>query len=346
MSNIISEKFLNYPDRTADEVNRLVEKAVKRASFVVTGETWRGRVYTSAKVGTVILSGMWRDRKAILKIQLLPLEHEEAELIKAFTLQNSSRLIRAPEIYVHQAFNLKEQFGFMVMEAIEAEPIYEPPFADLKKREAYADFLAEFYANAVRRPFLQAREQFEQSTEAFLLKRLDSWIVGNRMAAKERRLEAKLQERLILQYEELCRIYGSQIPMTFTHGHLGPNDVRVEGKKFVLLANAFWSYRPLYYNLGFNVWCELMTLYKLQSFTYEDVKTIVEEWETAYQRIPAVAEDEDFDWRYRLMILERCLGSVLMDLVVAERSAEAEARRVEQLAVMARLADHLIHLLS
>jgi hypothetical protein len=102
--------------------------------------------------------------------------------------------------------------------------------------------------------------------------------------------------------------------MVFCHGHLTANDIfRIQNSSFVLLSNLFWSFRPQWYDLAFNVWGCLLHIRDVH-YSFDELLSYVDQWRKTYRMIPAVQEDEDFDRKMTMLILERTLGAILVDL--------------------------------
>ena len=66
------------------------------------------------------------------------------------------------------------------------------------------------------------------------------------------------------------------------------------------------------------------------------------DWIDTYHTFAAMPIDSRFEQHIRLMLLERCIGSVLVDLTVADRPPAAETTRGAHCDALARLAHELI----
>jgi 3'-phosphoadenosine 5'-phosphosulfate sulfotransferase (PAPS reductase)/FAD synthetase len=102
--------------------------------------------------------------------------------------------------------------------------------------------------------------------------------------------------------------------MVFCHGHLTANDIyRLSNGSFVVLSNLFWSHRPQWYDLAFNIWNCLMHI-RDTNYTFEQMLEYIERWLATYRAIPVVQQDKDFERKIAVLLLERTMGAILVDL--------------------------------
>lgn len=342
MSNRVSENFNEFDDQFGEQAGELVKKEASRLGFTVKAELWRGLVYQQKKVGTVIVRGLWQNQPAVLKLQAVKPVIEEAELITRFEKHNQSKRIRAPKVFYFEPWDEARGYGLMIMEAISAPTIYKKPRATARERAAFVDFYTEFRTKVVTTSWLE-RDEREENTERFLHEQLASWLKINASADPSRRLPETEQAALVEAYREVIARLAPHTPMVFGHGHLGPDDILVESPgHYVLLANFFWSWRPRRHDLAFNVWVALMALWKEDQPTLDHANKIVADWLAAYRDLPMTKADPHFERNFKFMLLERCIGSVLVDLVVAEREPLVESKREIQLNVMRRLVQQFV----
>jgi len=83
----------------------------------------------------------------------------------------------------------------------------------------------------------------------------------------------------------------------------------------VVLSNLFWSYRPKFYDLAFNIWACLVNI-RDTSYSFEEMLKYLEQWLSVYRQIPIVKEDKDFERKITIALLERAIGAILVDIGV------------------------------
>ena len=91
----------------------------------------------------------------------------------------------------------------------------------------------------------------------------------------------------------------------------------------MLLSNLFWSYKPEWYDLAFNLWaCTLHV--RDTSYSFDQLRDYIEKWLDLYREIPIVQEDRDFDRKIYTILLERTIGAILVDLGVHDDFGQKE----------------------
>ncbi|MEK7073393.1 MAG: hypothetical protein AAB974_03070 [Patescibacteria group bacterium] len=326
--NDVTAQFGTTDGRFAARLPDILREVCAATGFEPGEEIWRGRVVAAEKVATQIVSGTWQGKPAALKLQGIPLQFEEAELIRRFTIMNASERIRAPQVYQHEPWDASRGYGWTIMELVQMRlPIYSPPDAPERARRRFADFYVEFHGKTAQHPFFPNEEPM-LDTPAFLEKRLLTWLDINATAPEHNRMLVGEQRALVAAYKLQIAARGPELPMIFTHGHLGPRDIVCEGiGKYVLFGHAFWGWRPLWYDLAFNVWINLMAAGEHAVPSDVGLRQIVEDWAATYAQLPMAMSDHHFIRNFRFMMIERCIGALLVDIPAGVRSAEGEQAR-------------------
>ncbi len=325
--NTVTEQFEATGPGFGQRATQILEEVCARIGFTQEGELWRGYVLTADKTGTVVVQGSFNGAPAVLKLQGIAPKIEEAELIRRFLSQNKSTRIRAPRVLLHETWEAERGYGLLVMETVTGPPIYDPPVTGERERQRYADFYVEFHGAAVQEPFVP-QQGSALDTRRFLLKRLDHWLAINASAPEGRRLPAGEQQAMLRNYRAAVDAFGTELQMAFTHGHLGPRDIRLEGaRRYVLFSNYFWGWRPMWYDLAFNIWANLMAAGNDREASDTSVNAIVDEWSRCYVAMPVTAQDHDFAAHLRFLVLERCVGSLLCDIPISTRPFSFEKFR-------------------
>jgi hypothetical protein len=102
--------------------------------------------------------------------------------------------------------------------------------------------------------------------------------------------------------------------MEFTHGHLSGSDVFEERPgHYVLMSNLYWSYRPEYYDTVFHLWWGIKNL-KTSKYRSQEIINYIERWKAVYKKLPFIKNDDNFNVLFNVMMMERCVGAVLVDI--------------------------------
>lgn len=307
MSNKITEKYFTQDDFSQREVEVLAQVTAE-TEFVVEKEIFRGMIYDKNKVGSLIYKGTLNGKPAALKLQGLKPEVDEAEIVRRFTDQNQSKLVRVPVLYTHKPWTEERGYGYLITEYLDAPKIFEMPFASTEQMEDFARFYQEYRASALTRSWVWPEKK---DSLAFTVHRVDHW---RKISEHKHRLNLEDYAPYLVRYYPLAVKHLPSIPMVFCHGHLTANDIyRLSDGSFIVLSNLFWSYRPQWYDLAFNIWSCLINI-RDTSYTFKQLLEYVEKWLAAYRTIPVVEQDKEFERKITTLLLERTMGAILVDL--------------------------------
>jgi len=307
MSNKITEKYFAQDDFSQRETDVLAQVTAE-TGFIVEREIFRGVIYDKNKVGSLIYKGILNGKPAVLKLQGLKPEIDEGEIARHFTDQNQSKLVRVPVLYAHQPWTEERGYGYLITEYIDAPKIFEMPFANAQQMRDFAHFYQEYRASALTRSWVEPETK---DSLAFTVYRVDQW---RKISEHKKRLNLEDYAPYLMRYYPLAVKHLPSIPMVFCHGHLTANDIyHLPDGSFVILSNLYWSYRPQWYDLAFNIWGCLMHI-RDTSYTFEQMLEYVEKWLATYRTIPVVQQDKDFERKIAVLLLERTIGAILVDL--------------------------------
>lgn len=309
MGNKITEKYFAQDDFSRREADVLAE-VVTETGFVVEKEIFRGVIYEKNKVGSLIYKGTLKGKPAVLKLQGLRPEMDEGEIIKRFTAQNQSKLVRVPVLHVHKPWTEKCGYGYLITEYLAAPKIFEMPFATARQMRDFARFYQEYRASALLSPWIEA-ETTDSLT--FTMGKTDHW---RKISESKKRLSPEDYAPYLSRYYAIAKKHFPAIPMVFCHAHLTADDIYcMPDGSFVLLSNLYWAHRPQWHDLAFNIWSCLLHIRDTR-YTPEGMIRYVHDWLAVYRTIPVVQQDENFECSITMALLERTMGAILVDLGV------------------------------
>lgn len=317
MVNRITEKYFTQTD-FSKETQDALKKVIEKTDFQLGQEMWRGVIYDKNKVGSVIYDGFLNNQPAILKLQGLKTELDEIKIHRLFEKFNQSKKIRLPKILKGKTWNEKNKFGYSIQEKITGKNIFKMPFATSAERKRFADLYNEYRTKTASKPWWPAKID----TKKFVLARLNNWI---EICKHENCWDENEMSIRVKQFKKIVEEKFDKIPMLFSHGHLTANDIFIVDKQFILMSNLFWSYRPKYYDLAFNVWACLLKLSSSDSF--KKANKLIDEWIKTYKTIPWVKRQNDFDELFPLMLLERLMGTIVVDLGLIKKQSNCRMKR-------------------
>lgn len=321
MSNKITEKYFEHEDKL-NQLEQAIQQISTETGFIPEKEIFRGQIYDKDKVASLIYKGTFQEHPAALKVQGLKPEIEETEIINKFNSQNKSKIIRLPKVYKKTDWNETDGQGYSIVELVEAPQIYEQPFASPEQIAEFCRFYTEYKENCLQEPLFEKQSHEENSLD-FTLQRVNHW-------AKISQSKGHLTEEignLLDQFKTLVSKYLPESKMEFMHGHLTANDIfKISENEFVLMSNLFWGYRPEYYDTTFHLWAGIKSIQDT-SLKFSQIVQYVEEWFSEYQKIPSISQDPGFKQKFYVMLAERCIGSLLVDIPNQNYSKDSEKIR-------------------
>jgi hypothetical protein len=308
MGNRITEKYFDFV--TSDnKIDKTVKEILSKENFKAEKEIFRGRIYDKDKVGSVIILGKYKNKPAILKAQFLKPEIEEYEIIRKFNKQNKSKIIRLPLVYKNIKWNKSKGYGYAISEYIDAPFIYKPPFASKNEIKKFINFYQEYSSKCLNKPLFK-KCVTEESSLTLTLQRISHWI----KISESKNIVKKEDIKRLEKYFFLAAKYLPLLKVKFLHSHLAYSDIlEISKNEYVLLSNLFWAYRPEYYDTTFHLWAALKSI-KNKKISTKKVINYLETWRREYKKIPAIKKDKDFDRKFRMLMLERCVGVLLVDV--------------------------------
>jgi hypothetical protein len=308
MGNKITEKYFEHTN-FANHEKRVLDEITTKTNFQPEKEIFRGQIYDKDKVGSLIYKGVWQENPAILKIQGLQPGVDEIDMISRFNDQNESTKIRLPKLYNGSKWNEKEGYGYLLLEYVDAPQIYQPPFASQEQIKDFCALYQEYKTKCLREPLVE-REPNEQSSLVFTAQRVSHWT-------KIAQTKGYLAEADVKNVEKFLSLAGWHLPsikMEFMHGHFTYDDIfKLSDKEYVLMSNLFWSYRPEFYDTTFHLWAGIKSL-RDQSVGVEQIIEYLQNWLKEYKKLPVVMQDDDFEKKFDMMMAERCVGALLVDI--------------------------------
>ncbi|PJA47247.1 hypothetical protein CO172_02465 [Candidatus Uhrbacteria bacterium CG_4_9_14_3_um_filter_36_7] len=293
----------------------VLQEVVAKTGFELKEKIFVGTIYDKNKIGSIIFSGVYKNKSAVLKLQGLKPDLDEPLVIEKFYAQNKSNSIRLPEIYFFEPWQEDKGYGFFIAEQIETSRIFEMPFANQEQMHTYITFYQDYRTKAITQPW--SKNEIPDPLR-FTFERIDNW---RKISESKKRLKTEDYVPYLLNYYPLVSPHLSKFNMVFSHGHLTANDIYKDPKNpngFILFSNLWWSYRLEWYELAFNLWACVNNI-KDTSKTFEQIRDYLEDWIKIYKTIPVVQTDSDFDEKISVLLLERFLGAILVDIGVHDQ---------------------------
>ena len=305
MGNKISEKYFSHKGLCKED-QALKEEICNKTGFIPQEEIFRGYIYDTDKVGSLIYKGTWQGKAAVLKIQGLELEIDEADILERFNAQNKSTHVRVPMCYQKEHFDKEKGYGFLLSEYIDAPNIYTAPFSSKEEMNDFCTFFEEYQTKCLREPFIK-KEKEEASAYQFTKKRIVHW---QKIAMSK---EHNAYQKEVTDFLDTYQKEIKEESTVFMHAHLTNKDIFKDKDSYILMSNLFWGYRPKWYDTTFHLWAGINAIDDT-SIKKEQVIAYLQTWIESYKTKTSCTKDPLFEKRLHLLMGERVLGSLLVDI--------------------------------
>lgn len=338
MSNDVAGQYFSFTSPfTPDRSDRILEQIVAKTGFQTGELVFEGKLYDDTKIATRIFRGIYQNKPAMLKIQGIRLDIPEEILIEKFNAQNQSKIIRLPHLYLVEPFDIEKGYGCIIMEEVQAPKFYAKALALENDRDEFARLYEDYRTKAITTPLFEQTEG-DTDTLRHIESRIEKWIS---ISAEKGFLQDELVER-VNHMQLLIHQEAPALKMVFMHGHLERNSIlRIAEQEYVLLSNTFWSYRPEWYDTTFHLWEGIKGLRNV-SVSPEMVWHYVTDWLRTYQSLELLQTDPDFKRKYYFMLLERCIGALLLDIELQKYETDREKYTTHLKSVFGYLFDRIV----
>ncbi|MFO0704544.1 MAG: hypothetical protein U0517_01025 [Candidatus Andersenbacteria bacterium] len=323
----VIENFFT-PGDFAQREKEVLKKVLGKTGFVVKRELFRGVIFDTHKLGSVILLGTWQSKPAVLKLQGLKIGVDEVEMFRQFSRQNKNPRVRVPRLYAHEPWEPERGYGYHIMEYIDAAPILKMPWPSKAELTRFAQFYEE-YRTSIRKPWVAKPSG---DVVAFGTERLERWrtIRESKEGNDPKEYAGQLEH-----FTRLAKKAYRAIELVFCHGHLTANDVYPVGEQFVLMSNIYWTWRPPLYDAVFAIWGCLIRM-DGSTDTADNAFELIGDWLNHYrQHSPHFAATPNLERMFWIALLERLMGVLLADLALHDKfkTPDGQVRRANLLKI-------------
>ncbi len=302
--------------------------------FQLGDRIYQGIYYHPEFIRNAIYAGTLEGKPAVLKLYDDPRLSDEPLALKAFHDHNTSTILTAPALYRYGIESPKR--GWLIMERLpEKGAFYASPLSREQMDEfvgVYLEYRRNFPATPTRNLMLAETltpHEYHRHRIAQWLKLANEKEVERLAKGEQGLLDASafipLYERAL---QEIDKEF-SRRKMVWCHGHFKPHEIfKVGDRSFILTDFAHSKLYPEGYELGFIVWSDRLMMTDWQQ-SYLDWKSGIDEWKLAFEKRKNELNIDRFDDVWRASLIERVLGTILADIVGAERPrGEQEGRLV------------------
>ncbi len=305
-SNTFVEKYDEYEQNLETTKQKVLRALSLVPEFVLTSpEEKLSSLYTTDKITSAVLEGDYRGTSSLMKLQFIETPQNEAHIIDQFNQQSTSSIVHLPENLFYIPFDKQLGASILVTKSVVGSPLYEDASSP-QAVTAFTDFYDEYRTHCLNKAFFPPATG-EDDISMFCKKRAESW---SNIADKNHALTKEVVE---MRDAFLSLIDKTSLPMEFVHGHLTKDNILVQDDgQITLFANLYWSYRPQFYDSVFHLWHFLKD--SAETISPKDGLRFLEMWENAYIELSSIGSIDAFRRAFRLMMMERSIGTLLADI--------------------------------
>jgi len=333
--------MLNLPEQLQNIVNQ-VEREQQLTNLQ---EIYRGTYYTPNHLRNVIFSCTYQNHPAILKVYFDPRDTQEPTSLAAFHLHNRSNILTAPKLFASQ--QLSANSGWLIMEKLPENAIRFENQMSPEQRTEFLNLFLEYRQNfPTENPNAISLGEHLNSTNYHLF-RLAKWFElanhqnNNFYQAHHINLtDPKILTKKLQHSLSLIREVFLERPMIWSHGHFKNHELfKVSNQKYYLIDFAHTKMYPQGYEMAFIIWADYLMSDNWQTLASQAWLDGVIDW---LKETTKIAKQLGYPKPQQLMqgaLLERTWGTILADVLAAEKPLEEKKRRLH---LLYQLVDYLI----
>ena len=306
---------------------------------------YQGEYYSPDKIRNVIFEGIYQSKPAVLKIYDDPRLTDEGAALAQFNKENKSEILIAPQVYAYKAINSKK--GWLIMEKLPANGYFLTQPLEKEKRGDFLKFYLEYRKNLSQSPTRPLNLSENLPAHEFHTFRIGRWLQLANDKEADTRVKGELPilepKEFIPRFERglgLVRNEFKRRKMTWCHGHFKPHEIFEVPEKEVYYLTDFAHLKmyPQGYELGFIIWADWIMSADWR-LDYSVWRQGIDEWTDEFEKIKSQLNLDDFSSLMKASLMERVLGTILVDVCAAERPREEKEIRIS---LLYKLLDELL----
>src|SRR3989344_5239191 len=308
MQNKISHLFLDGSD-LADREEEVLKDASKRTGFIPKKLMDRSSWWTSKEIGAFRYVGIYKGKKAVLKIQGVKPNTSEIYMINAFKKANKSKILRPPHLYAFLPWDEEKKYEALILEFVDGKKIVNNPTNENELAEFFYLY-KEYRKNCCLNPWI---DKPEKSLSEEVKINFEKWRQARLKLYPIHPFFQKGDEELINQSENLLAKNYEGVEPLFQHGHFSANDLyKISGNEVVILSNLYWSWKPPFYDAVFGQHWFIYHLAEVPNINPEIVEEQRSLWFSKINNLVTSQEDRKL---LNLALLERAAAGLNLDVL-------------------------------
>jgi len=326
-----------YKNMDLATMKKRANKIAQKSGFVLQELIYSGTYYSKDNIRNLIYEGLFENKPAILKLYDDERMTDEPLALQRFHKSNRSRILRAPELYAYEVDSARR--GWFIMEKLpDGGAFMEQPMSSSARKEFLKVYLEyrEYFPREPQRPLTMVEKL---PVSDFHLHRISRWFELASISEAElvrqggaALLEDKTFLPLYKQARQKIAEYFSGKSMVWCHGHFKPHEIyKISGKnQYYLIDFAHNAFYPEGYELAFMIWADYLVSAD-PNLSYHDWRQGIEAWLQDLGPVVKKLKLHSYEDLLKKSLIERLLGTILADVVAADRPRDEKLKRLHHL---------------
>ncbi len=317
---------------------KIIEEICNKTGFIVEKNIWRSSYWGSNQIGASHWSGKFNNNSAVLKIQGAKPNISEVDVIKEFSRQNKSKLIRPPIIYMYIPWKDESKYEAIISEYVQGRKVIEDgKIVTGNNVSDFMKFYKDYRDNCIPfEPWIEKpgkNNDFEKALSDLIETSMKVYPTSNLRQDEDFELAKK-------SYKFLSNVYKKS-DVQFMHGHFSCKDLiyHDESKeKIVLFSNLFWKWRYPHFDAVFAYHWFMYELSHVENITPKIVENQRKIWMGEIFKVTGANESKNTKRFVNAALLERSTAGFIIDSFLCDpkkeiskylyESSKNEARRL------------------
>lgn len=282
---------------------------VSRTDFNPQKVIWRSPYWKMERIGAVHYLGTYKNKPAVLKIQGVKPDVSEIYMIKQFTTQNRSKIIKPTKLFTTLPWSESKQYEALIMEHVTGKKVLQN--GKLQTRKNISKFFG--YYQEYRKNCLPKKPWLPKPAKVDLDEDLQNLISISKKVYPDNPFRKAEDKKIAAEAVGVLKETYKNIPLEFVHAHFSVEDLVYQDKKVVLFSNLFWKWKYPFCDAIFGYHWFIYTLERVKGIRPTQVEKQREIWLSELFNLPRVRKSSKNLRLAKAALLERAVTGMIID---------------------------------
>ncbi|MBU3956920.1 hypothetical protein KKI19_01380 [Patescibacteria group bacterium] len=310
----LNQAFIAGADMSTRE-KEILKNIISQTDFTPKKIIWRSSYWGTSQIGAVHYRGTFKNKPAVLKIQGVKPGVSEIYMIKQFTAQNRSKIIKPPNLLATIPWNDAKHYEALIMECVTGRKVLQSKKLQSRQNiKKFLDYYQEYRKNCLpKNPWLPKPKKIKWEEE------LQKAILTSKRAYPSHPFRKPTDKKLIEQAASLLEKIYEKVSLEFVHGHFSVEDLAYQDGEVVLFSNLFWKWKYPFCDAVFGYhWFmyELAHVKEIKPTLIEEQREI---WLSELFNLPWVKKSPKNKRLAKAALLERAIAGLIIDSFLVDQ---------------------------